>query len=101
MQSMRAGHGNYLVATVHWWAYNIKKEKEKEEKRKGKKKKENKPSYVNRITTLLYSTFERVSVVFYHANLYWNGYASKDNYNCLLDSLLCNLHTWRHEDMAH
>ena len=53
MQSMSAGYGNYLVATVHWWAYNIKKEKEKEEKRKGKKKKENKPSYVNRIATLL------------------------------------------------
>jgi len=51
----------------------MKKEKgkEKEKKRKRKeRKKENKPSYVNRIATLLYSTFERVPVVFYHANLY-------------------------------
>jgi len=38
--------------------------------KKEKKRKENKPSYVNRIATLLYSTFERVPVVFYHANLY-------------------------------
>ena len=29
-----------------------------------KKKKENKPIYANRITTLLYSTFERVPIVF-------------------------------------
>ena len=45
----------------------------KKEKRKGKgkkEKKENKPSYVDRIATLLYSTFERVPVVFYCANLY-------------------------------
>jgi len=46
----------------------MKKEKEKERKEK-EKKKENKPSYTNRIATLLYSTFERVSVVFYCANL--------------------------------
>jgi len=41
--------------------------------KKGKRKekeKENKPSYVDRIATLLYSTFKRVPVVFYHANLY-------------------------------
>ena len=42
----------------------MKREKEKEKKRKG-----NKPSYVNRIATLLYSTFERVPVVFYRATL--------------------------------
>jgi len=34
------------------------------------KKKKNKPIYANRIATLLYSTFERVPVVFYHANFY-------------------------------
>ena len=47
------------------------KEKEKEKKRKEKKRKEkeNNPSYANRIAILLYSTFERVPVVFYHANL--------------------------------
>ena len=45
-------------------------ENEKEEKKKEKKKKENKPSYINRIATLLYSTFKRVSVVSYHANPY-------------------------------
>jgi len=39
-------------------------ENEKEEKKK------NKPSYINRIATLLYSTFERVPVVFYYANPY-------------------------------
>jgi len=51
----------------------IQHEKRKEnenENEKEKKRKENKPSYVNRIATLLYSTFERVPVVFYHANLY-------------------------------
>jgi len=43
----------------------------KKKKRKEKKeKKKNKPVYANRIATLLYSTFERVSVVFYHTNLY-------------------------------
>ena len=50
-----------------------KREKEKVRKKKRKKKgkkKENKPSYVNRIATLLYFTFERVPVVFYCANLY-------------------------------
>ena len=52
-------------------------------KRKRKKKKFN---YANRIDTLLYSTFKRIPVVFYHANLYRNGYASKDNYSCLLDN---------------
>ena len=31
-----AGRGNYLVATIHWWAYNMKKEKEKERKEKRK-----------------------------------------------------------------
>ena len=40
----------------------MKKEKER--------KKENKPIYTNRITILLYSTFKRVPVVFYHANPY-------------------------------
>ena len=47
-----------------------RKGKGKEKEKEGKKKKENKPSYINRIATLLYSTFERVPVVFYHANLY-------------------------------
>ena len=47
-----------------------RKGKGKEKEKKGKKKKENKPSYINRIATLLYSTFERVPVVFYCANLY-------------------------------
>ena len=76
----------------------------KKGKRKGKgkkEKKENKPSYVDRIATLLYSTFERVPVVFYCANLYWNSYPNKDNYSYLLDGLPCNSHTWRYEDMAH
>jgi len=45
----------------------MKKGKRKE---KGRKEKKNKPSYVDRITTLLYSTFKRVPVVFYCANLY-------------------------------
>ena len=95
--------GNYLVATIHWWAYNMIKEKEKEKKKKRKKRKEkeNNPSYANRIAILLYSTFERVPVVFYHANLCWTGYANKDSYSYLLDGLPCNSHIWRHEDMAH
>jgi len=42
------------------------KEKEKEKERKRKKKKGN-LSIANRIAKLLYSTFERVPVVFYHA----------------------------------
>ena len=42
-----ADHGNYLVTTVHWWAYNMKKKekengKEKEGKRKEKKRKQTK-----------------------------------------------------------
>jgi len=45
-------------------------EKEKRKRKEKEKKKGNKPSYVNRIAILLYSTFERVPVVFYHANLY-------------------------------
>ena len=32
--------------------------------------KKTKPNYANRIATLLYSTFERVPVVSYHANFY-------------------------------
>ena len=40
---------------------------------------------------LLYSTFVRVPVVSYHANLYWNGYANIDNYSYPLGSLPC---TW-------
>jgi len=43
--------------------------KEKEKKRKRKNRRKTKSVYVNRIATLLYSTFERVPVVFYHANL--------------------------------
>ena len=46
----------------------MKKEKEREKEKE--RKKENKPIYTNRITTLPYSTFERVSIVFYYANLY-------------------------------
>jgi len=42
------------------------KMKRKEKEKEGK---ENKPSYANRIITLLYSTFKRVPAVFYHANL--------------------------------
>ena len=90
----RAVRGNYLVATIHWWADNMKNGKEKE------KKKKKKFNYASRIDTLLYSTFERVPVVFYRANLYWNGYTSKDNYSCSLDDPLCNSCIWRHEDMA-
>jgi len=41
--------------------------KEREKKRKKKKKK---PCYANRIATLLYSTLERVPVVFYRASPY-------------------------------
>jgi len=47
-----------------------KKKKEKIKEKEKKEQKENKLIYVNRIATLLYSTFERVPVVFYHANLY-------------------------------
>jgi len=48
----------------------IRKGKRKGKKKKGKRKrKRNKPIYANRIATLLYSTYERVPVVFYHANL--------------------------------
>ena len=41
---------------------------EKEKEKEKEKRKKTKPIYVNRIATLLYSTFERVPVVFYHAN---------------------------------
>jgi len=44
----------------------MKKEKEKEKE----KRKKTKLIYINRITILLYSTFKRVFVVFYHANPY-------------------------------
>jgi len=47
---------------------NKGKEKEKKKKKK-KKRKEKLPKIANRIATLLYSTFERVPVVFYHATL--------------------------------
>ena len=70
-------------------------------KGKRKRKRKNKLIYANKIATLLYSTFERVPVIFYHTNLYWNGCASMDNYSCLLDGPLCNSCIWRHEDMAH
>jgi len=39
----------------------------KKEKEKEKKKKEKLPKIANRIVILLYSTFERVPVVFYRA----------------------------------
>ena len=47
---------------------NKEKEKEKKKKRK-RKRKEKLPKIANRIATLLYSTFERVPIVFYHATL--------------------------------
>jgi len=43
-------------------------EKKKEKKKKKKKRKEKPKIIANRIVILLYSTFERVSVIFYHAN---------------------------------
>ena len=70
-------------------------------KKKKKKKRKNKPIYANRIIILLYSTFERIPIVFYCANLYWNSYANKNNYTCPLDNLLCSLCIWRHEDKAY
>ena len=42
--------------------------KKKKKRKKKEKRKKTKPIYVNRIATLLYSTFERIPVVFYHAN---------------------------------
>ena len=36
--------------------------------------------YDNRIFTLLYSTFTRVSVVSYHTNLCWNSYTTNTIY---------------------
>jgi len=84
-RGVRVDCGNYLVATVHWWADNMKMKKKR--KRKGN---------LATLTGLLhYYTLlsKRVSVVFYCANPYWNSYANKDNYSCLLDGLLCNLRT--------
>ena len=67
-----ADHGNYLVATVYWWADNMKMEKEKE--------KENKNLHmITEFLHLLYSTYERAPVVFYYTSLYWNGYTNKDS----------------------
>jgi len=34
MWDAMADHGNYFVATVHWWADNMKKKKEKKKKKK-------------------------------------------------------------------
>ena len=42
MRGVMADCGNYLVATIHWWAYNIKREKEKEGKKKERKKEKRK-----------------------------------------------------------
>ena len=75
----------------------IQHEKEKEKE----KRKTNQATLIELLHYCTLLSFERVLVVFYHANPYWNGYANKDNYSCLLDGLLCNLHTWRHEDMAY
>ena len=36
-----AGCSNYLVATVHWWANNMKKNKEREKKKEKEKEKPN------------------------------------------------------------
>jgi len=47
----------------------IRRKKKKEKEKEKKEMKKNKPIYANRIATLLYSAFERVPVVFYHANL--------------------------------
>jgi len=44
--------------------------KGKKKKKKKKRKEKNKPIYAKRITILLYTTFKRVPVVFYHTNLY-------------------------------
>ena len=89
--------GNYLVATVHWWAYNMKKKKEKEKENKTKRKMNQ--TMITESLHLLYSTFEKIPVVSYHANLYWNGYTNMDNYSYPLDDLPCNLCIWRYEDM--
>ena len=89
MRGVMADRGNYKVATIHWWANYMRKRKKEKEKEKEKRKK-NKPIYVNRIASLLYSTFKRVPIVFYHVNSCWNGYANKDNYSCLLDGPLCS-----------
>ena len=45
------------------------KKRGKEKIRKEKERKRNYLIFANRITILLYSTFERVSVVFYYATL--------------------------------
>ena len=95
MQGVMAVYGNYLIVTVHWWTDNMKM------KQKKKKKRKSKPNYDNTISTLLYSTFVRVPVVFYHATLCWNGYANKNNYSCPLDDPLCNSCIWRCEDIAY
>ena len=89
-----AGHSNYLVATIYWWANYIKRKKKKKKKRK------NKSIYANRITTLLYFTFEKVLVVFYCANIYWNSYTNKNNYSCLLDDSLYSSCIWKYKDKA-
>ena len=69
---MIADCDNYLVATVHWWADNMKMEKKKE--------KENKNLYIIiGFLHLLYSTYERAPVVFYCASLYWNSYTNKNS----------------------
>ena len=59
---------NYLVAMLYWWASNIEIKKKKE-KNKNKRKEKHK-IIANRIAMLLYFTFERVPVIFYHANFY-------------------------------
>ena len=53
-----AGCGNYLVATVHWWAYNIKegKRRGKEKEKEKKKKKENKTNQAALTGLLHYCT---------------------------------------------
>ena len=48
----------------------------------------------------MYSAFEQVPIVFYHANFYWKDYAKMDMYNCPLDGLLYSLCIWRYEDMV-
>jgi len=48
----------------------IEKEKEKENKNL---------HMITRFLHLLYSTYKRAPIVFYHTSLYWNGYTNKDS----------------------
>ena len=54
MQGTMVGCSNYLVATIHWWAYNIKKGKRKEKKKEKKKKEKKKKTNLVTLTGLLH-----------------------------------------------